>query len=337
MVGLDKTNYTISADVSICDTLNRINKNKIKILFVCDVESHLIGTVTDGDIRRYLINAGNIYDSITSLLNRNPYIVYSHSEIKENDWDKYKAIPIVDKSYKVLEICTREKEVKSFDFALLMAGGEGKRLRPLTNDIPKPMLPVHNKPLLEHQILKLVNCNIKKFYISVNYLSDYIIDYFGDGTRLGVQIEYLKEDKKLGTAGCLSLLDVVEEGHFILLNGDVVTDLDINKFYQFHKTSESMLTICGKDYNVPIPYGIIEYGANNEICNIVEKPTYTYFCNSGIYALNTNIVKDIENSYLDMPDLINQVKLESKVHIYKMYEYWNDIGQIDDYKRECNR
>lgn len=337
MAGLDKTIYTISPDVSVCETLNRINKNKFKILFVCDVESHLIGTVTDGDIRRYLINAGNIDDSISSLLNRNPFVVYNHSEIEESDWDKYKAIPIVDESYRVLEICTQEKEQKSFDFALLMAGGEGKRLRPLTNDIPKPMLPVHNKPLLEHQILKLVNYNIKKFYISVNYLSDYIIDYFGDGSRLGVQIEYLKEDKKLGTAGCLSLLDVVEEGDFILLNGDVVTDLNVNKFYQFHKNNDSMLTICGKDYSVPMPYGIIEYGANNEIRNIVEKPTYTYFCNSGIYALNTNIVKGIENDYLDMPDLINQVKLESKVYIYKMYEYWNDIGQIDDYNRECNR
>lgn len=337
MAGLDKTIYTISPDVSICETLNIINKNKFKILFVCDVDAHLIGTITDGDIRRYLINAGNINDSISSLLNRNPFVVYNHSEIEESDWDKYKAIPIVDDNNKILELCAMEKDEKSFDFALLMAGGEGKRLRPLTNDIPKPMLPVHNKPLLEHQILKLINYNIKKVYISVNYLSDYIIDYFGDGSRFGIQIEYLKEDKKLGTAGCLSLLDVPEKGDFILLNGDVVTDLNISKFYHFHKTNESALTICGKDYSVKMPYGIIEHRSDNVICTIVEKPTYTYFCNSGIYALNTSITKGIENEYLDMPDFINQVKLESKVYIYKMYEYWNDIGQIDDYNRECNR
>jgi len=220
---------------------------------------------------------------------------------------------------------------------VIMAGGLGTRLSPLTDNCPKPMLEVGGKPILELIIDSLKKQGFYQFYIAVNYLSEQISDYFGNGEKFSIQVEYIREEKRLGTAGALSLLpstfaDTAEK--LIVLNGDVLTRVNFNSLLHFHDNTQSDATVCVRDYDVQIPFGVIDI-EQNKVTQIVEKPIHKYFVNAGIYCINTKqLAKIPNNEYLDMPDLLSNLMLnDAGVNAFPVHEYWVDIGRHEQLEK----
>ena len=215
-----------------------------------------------------------------------------------------------------------------------MAGGLGQRLLPLTKNIPKPMLKVGEKPMLEIVLSQCIRSGLKNFYFAVNHLKEQIIDYFGDGSNWDVKIEYLQEDKPLGTAGALQLLPKNINKHLLVLNGDVLTNLKITNLIKFHFKNNSIATICVRENIQKIPYGVVNL-EGNEVIDIEEKPSYTHYVNGGVYVLNPEIINLINNGQrIDMPELINLAKINShSVIAYPINEYWLDVGQPETFNK----
>ena len=214
-----------------------------------------------------------------------------------------------------------------------MAGGRGQRLSPLTNSCPKPMLKIGDKHILEIIIENCFRQGFRKFYLSVNYLKDQIIDYFGDGSKFGIDIEYLIEDKPLGTAGSLHLLPKSKSKNFIIINGDILTNFEFLNLIDYHKKHEAKATLCARQHKINIPFGVIQTNGV-DIIDINEKPDICNYVNAGIYMIDKSIIKLIpKNEYLDMPDLLLLTKnLDKKVIVCPIHEYWLDIGEIDSLK-----
>ena len=249
------------------------------------------------------------------------------------------AIPVVDKQKVFLRLVHitdldskhDESPESKFEFAVIMAGGEGTRLRPLTSTIPKPMVEVAGTPLLERQIESLVQVGIKRIYLSVNYLSHVIEEHFKDGQSFGVEIRYLREQEKLGTAGSLSLVPEVPSGPIIVMNGDILTTTDFTSLYAFHCNHDAVVTIAAVDYRISIPYGVID-SQDVYATRIVEKPSQRFLCNAGIYAISPQVLQSLQlNNYLNMTDIISQCfDLNLPVAVFPIHEYWSDIGTPDD-------
>jgi NDP-sugar pyrophosphorylase family protein len=213
-----------------------------------------------------------------------------------------------------------------------MAGGEGSRLRPLTENLPKPMIEINGLPLLERQIRCLCSMDITQIYISINYLGEVIEDYFGNGRKFGVDIYYLHEKEKLGTAGALSLLPELDHLKPILvMNGDILTNSDFINLFNFHEDYQSDITVAATDYHIEIPYGVIQY-SGVRITSIQEKPSQRFFCNAGIYVLSPQVIKKIPaNKFFNMTDVIEQcLDDEGNVSVFPLHEYWTDIGTHKD-------
>ena len=218
------------------------------------------------------------------------------------------------------------------DSALILAGGLGTRLRPLTYAIPKPLLPIGEKPILEIIIEHLKKYNIKHIFISVNYKKELIQSYFQDGKSLGVKIEYLEENRKLGTAGPIKLLQGKINEDFFIINGDVYTDININDMLKFHKSKKSIFTIATKKYEIQIPYGVLEEDNEQRMVKFSEKPQISSVINAGMYICGCKIIDFIqENERIDMPDLWNRICKDNKIHMYKFDSKWVDIGKMEDY------
>ncbi|PCI63819.1 MAG: alcohol dehydrogenase [Gammaproteobacteria bacterium] len=217
----------------------------------------------------------------------------------------------------------------------IMAGGFGTRLKPLTDHCPKPMLKVGDKPILETLLLRFRRAGFQNFYISTHYLPEVITNYFGDGSSLGINITYINEDKPLGTGGALGLLpSELIELPTILINGDILTTLDFSKLLEFHSSNKACATMCVREYEYKIPYGVIE-SEGISIKKMVEKPTHRYSVNAGIYVLEPSLIHSVEkNVYIDMPSLLEEKLGENEnVNHYTFHDYWLDIGQTDDYHR----
>jgi NDP-sugar pyrophosphorylase family protein len=217
---------------------------------------------------------------------------------------------------------------------ILMAGGLGTRLLPLTENTPKPMLQVGDKPILETILLHFIRHGFSNFYISVNYLSDIIIDYFGDGSKWGVSIHYLKESKRMGTGGALSLLPFKPSVPLIVMNADLLTTANVSAIMDYHIDNKADATVCVRSYEVTIPYGVVDT-EKGKVIGISEKPTYRYYVNAGIYCLNPEALTWIpNNSFFDLPDLM-EIILQKKLNLqaFGLQDYWLDIGQPADYQR----
>ena len=214
-----------------------------------------------------------------------------------------------------------------------MAGGRGKRLSPLTDNVPKPMLKINGKPIIEHTIDNLKSFGIKKFYISVNYLKNQIINYFGDGSSKEIEIEYINEESPLGTAGSLSLINKIDTELLLLINGDVLTNLNFEKMFLNIKASHSSMIVASKEYKVDIPYAIFEE-SNNKVSSFKEKPSYLYYSNAGIYIFKSNLVKNIPyNTFYNITDLMENIVDEKKLIHFPIRGYWMDIGSPVDFNR----
>jgi dTDP-glucose pyrophosphorylase len=331
----------VSQNITIKDALKIIDQGNLQIILITDENDTLLSVVTDGDIRRGLLNGLNLDNHISEISNSTPIVIkegYTNTEVTNLAIkNKLYQIPIVNEKNQVIgieDLALLLKKKEHLDTSVvIMAGGLGTRLRPLTNDTPKPMLPVGEKPILENILNHFINHGFRTFFISVNYLSNKIEDYFGNGDKFGVNIQYLYEDEFLGTAGALSLLPSIHPYTFII-NGDILSGINLTSMLNEHKLNHSDATMAIKEYTYQIPYGVVT-SENNTIISMEEKPQYMHTINTGIYLISKNTLESIpKNTKIDMPDfftfLLNQNK---KCRVYKTNDYWLDIGHHDDYKK----
>jgi dTDP-glucose pyrophosphorylase len=338
MKNIDK--IKISPNATIKQALKTLTIGAIKIAIVVDKNNKLIGTLTDGDIRRGFLRGLNINSSVKSIIFKKPIVVkdtYSREKlIKIALLKKIYQIPIVDKNGKVKGIHIISELIESKNKSnkvVIMAGGMGTRLRPLTNNIPKPMLKVGNKPILQTIVEKFKKDGYKNFIICVNYKSNIIKNFFSDGKKFGVKIEYIEENKRMGTAGALSLIKVKPKKPFFVINGDLLTNLDFNKLIDFHYDQNSKATMCISEYNIESPYGEVKLN-NENIVSIEEKPTHKFFVNAGVYVLDPSCIDLVPKKFFDMTSLFQKIIInKDKAISFPIGEYWLDIGRLNDYKK----
>lgn len=334
-------NVKLFASSTIREALKIIDSGAIQIALVVDNDSRLIGTLTDGDIRRGLLNNLSMDDTIESIIFRNPTVA-KISDTKENILKsaivkKLHQIPIIDEENRVIGIQEIEELVKPHIKAnnvVLMVGGLGKRLYPLTERTPKPMLKVGNKPILQTIVEKFAEYGFINIIMCVNYKSHMIQDYFGDGTSFGVNIEYILEEQRMGTAGALSLLKSMPKGPFFVMNGDLLTNVNFEHLLDYHLVENAIATMCVREYDVQVPYGVVNI-EKNIILSIQEKPIHNFFVSAGIYVLNPEILELIpKNEFYDMPTLFEMlITNKQKTISFPVKEYWLDIGQMEEYER----
>jgi len=331
----------IANSASIRQAIETIDNSGLQIAVVADEELHLLGIVTDGDIRKGILKGVSIDESVQLIMNSTPKVVSD-----KDDWniievlfkkELIRHIPVVDKDGCLTDIKV-VNELNQFhrrqNWVVLMAGGIGARLRPLTDDHPKPLLKVGNKPLLETILENFIEQGFYQFFISVNYKAEMIEDYFGDGSRWGVKIIYLRENKRSGTAGSLSLLPEKPKEPLILMNGDLLTKVNFHRLLEFHKEQLSEATMCVREYDIQVPYGVTKLN-QHKIVGIDEKPIHRFFVNAGIYVLEPELLKLIpENCYFDMTDFFEDlIQHKHETVAFPIREYWTDIGHIEDYKK----
>lgn len=331
--------YCLSENSTIKDALKIIDKNLIGAAFVIKTNEKVVGVITDGDIRRAFINGMNLDNKIDEIFNKDFKFVnnvYNKDKTKEFMLkNKIRQLPVLDENNKLIDICLLEDLMKyeeKDNYVFILAGGLGTRLRPLTNDIPKPMLKVGDKPILELIINQFKEFGFKNFIISINYKGEIIEEYFKDGKNFDVNIEYVREKKKLGTAGSIKLAESKFTKPFIVINGDILTGMNFDSFLNYHINNKFDITVGVRNYEMKIPYGVM-VTEDLEIRSIEEKPTYNFYINSGIYVLDEKVLKYIpKDESCNMPDVINKIiNQKGKSAVYSITEYWTDIGRVDDY------
>ena len=308
-------------------------------LFVVEGNNKLVGTITDGDIRRALARDYTVYDTIDEIMNINFIKLvqgdFNFSQILEIKKLKIALIPIVNKKVIVKKIINFEK-IKSFLplEAIIMAGGEGKRLRPLTEKTPKSLLKVGNRPIIEHNIDRLAEYGVEKIHISIKYLGYLIEEYFQNGEAKNISISYVKEDVPLGTIGAVSLINNLNSNYILLMNSDILTNIDYEDFFMEFVNQDADMAVATIPYKVDIPYAVLET-SQNLVIDLKEKPTYTYYSNAGIYLIKKDLIKLIPtNSFFNATDLMELlIKSGKKLISYPLHSYWLDIGKHDDFEK----
>ncbi len=321
--------------------LQALSDTGVQIVLVLDEDKKLIGTVTDGDIRRGMLKGKTLDDSVTVILNPSPRKLLDGAEpTSASEYMRIQDIrhlPIVDEDGKLLRMyMTRpvnQHKVSNIP-VVIMAGGLGSRLRPLTDNCPKPMLELGGKPILERILVSLVAQGFTQYYFSVNYLADIIENYFGDGRRWGVNIQYLHEPKRLGTAGALGAITEAIDTPMIVQNGDLITDLNYCDLVESHIKGGYGATMGVRRIHTPVPYGVVEIDGDL-ITGLVEKPNIEHNINAGIYCLSANVHQNIaKDTYLDMPTLFENLADDKQAcSAYQIIGTWLDIGNQDELAR----
>jgi dTDP-glucose pyrophosphorylase len=334
-------NILIHKDNTILQALEKLNTIRDVsrlMLFVNDDNNNIIGSLTDGDIRRSLINHADVYKKVGEVCFRDFVFEYDKKvflDLNPHRKNNIKILPILDQKKRFLRILDLDKIKAVLPIeCVIMAGGRGKRLSPLTDNVPKPMLILGDKPIIEHNIDRLISFGIKKIFISINYLGNKISEYFGDGSSKGIEIEYIIEENFLGTAGALSLVNEFKSDHILLMNSDLYTNVDFEELYLSLINNNIDMAISSTQYKVDVPYAIFDCDDNNEIKLIKEKPSYSYSSNAGIYIFKKEFIKEIpKEKYFDITDLIEKLLLNQKkiIHV-PIRGYWIDIGNPTDYK-----
>jgi dTDP-glucose pyrophosphorylase len=334
-------------DASLRSVMACIDRNTKGIALIVDHEMVLLGTVTDGDVRRAILTGVNLDASVSGLLATKSDSLYPfpvtgsfddspETMLKTMQQHRIRQLPILDSRRHVLGLVTFDDLLPDQNLpiqAVIMAGGYGTRLRPLTEDLPKPMLPIGDKPLLQRTIERLRDAGIKHVQISTHYLQEKITDYFGDGQAFGVDLNYLYEDQPMGTAGALGLLHPTDEP-LLVMNGDVLTQVDFRSLLDFHNQNFADMTVAVRQYEFKVPYGVIETDGVL-IKRILEKPVVKNFINAGIYLLSSEVQKLIPSDQrYDMPQLISRLISENRrVISFPISEYWLDIGEFKQYNQ----
>lgn len=331
----------VTPETTIRDTIKIIDEGALQIALVVDENNHLLGTVTDGDVRRSILRSVLLEEPVHLIMNANPVVASdksSRSEIMTLMRKKtLHQIPIVDAGGKVMGLLSFESLIRPFsrnNWVVIMAGGEGVRLLPMTEDSPKPMLKVGGKPIIETIIENFIEFGFRRFFFAVNYKAEIIEDYFGDGSDWNVQIEYLREEAKLGTAGALSLLPEKPNAPIVVMNGDILSRINFEQLMNFHQEHHAAATMCVREYDLQVPYGVAEVDSYRLIA-LEEKPVQRFFINGGIYVLNPEVLAHIQpNSYCDMPTVFNNLIAEkAETVVFPVREYWLDLGRMEDFAR----
>jgi dTDP-glucose pyrophosphorylase len=336
--------FCVSPDESIAAVMRCLDQNAKQIALLVDGDRHLLGTVTDGDIRRRIL-AGLTIDAPATELTRDrtraPVVAHIDTPhdvlfamMRENS---VRQIPLLDDDQRVVDIAlSTEFDNVDSDFrmkAVVMAGGQGIRLRPLTENTPKPMLPVGGKPLLERIINRLRQSGVTNVHLTTHYLAERIHDYFGNGEAFGVNLSYVNEEHPLGTAGALSLLEDSEDP-VLVMNGDILTRIDFRSMLVFHNENRAALTVAVREEKFTIPFGVVET-SGVRITKIVEKPSIARFVSAGIYLLSPHARRRVpKDQKFDMPTLIsNLIDAGERVISFPLHEYWLDIGRHEDFAK----
>jgi len=317
--------------------LNHLSQDAI--LFVVDNNDKLIGSLTDGDVRRGILNGYSLDDEVLMFIQPNPKSIqrgsYNIHEIIEYRNEGYKIIPVIDQEGKIVKTVNFRflKSYLPID-VVIMAGGRGERLKPLTDSVPKPLLKVGGKPIIKHNLDRLLSFGIDDFWISIRYLGDQIKANIGDGTKDDIKINYIHEDQPLGTIGAVSKVSNFEHDYILITNSDILTNLDYEQFFLDFVESKSDFSVATIPYNVNVPYAVLET-IDRSIQSFKEKPTYTYFANAGIYLMKKSIIEEIPfNQLFNATDLLERlIKKKFKVRSFPLRGYWLDIGKHDDYNK----
>ena len=331
----------VNSSTPLIEAMKAIDNGNIQIVFVVNHQEKLIGTLTDGDIRRALISGQPLEASVEKAMNKGFYAVKEGFKLaKVIDTMNEKSIhqvPVLNQEDKVVDVILIDEYKKKTILdnpIVVMAGGRGMRLKPFTDNCPKPMLKVNGTPMLEIILNQYLDVGFKNFFFSVNYLKEHIIDYFKDGSDWGANIQYLHEDSPLGTAGSLCLLPKNINKTIIITNGDVLTQFNPFLLLKFHQEQNMNASICVREHETKIPFGVVEV-KEGKLDKFTEKPSYRTNVNAGIYAINPEIL-DILNDHecLDMPDLLLRAKNNNySISVFPIHEYWLDIGRPETLKQ----
>lgn len=331
----------ISQHSTILDALKIIDRGSVQIALVIDANKRLIGTVTDGDVRRGILKGIDLNDEVKRIMKFNP-ITSSEEDGKEVIFSKMKnynlkQIPVTDRYGKIVRLDLLDEIIKHDhrdNWVVLMAGGLGTRLGELTRDCPKPLLKVGTKPILEVILENFITNGFYRFIISVNYKAEMIMEHFGDGSKWGVEIRYIQEHKRLGTAGALSLLPFIPHKSILVMNGDLLTKVNFQQLLDFHLDTRAQATMCVREYEFQVPYGVVKVD-NHRLQSIEEKPLQRFFISGGIYVIAPEVLQYIpQNTFYDMPSLFEKLlELDASTSVFPIREYWMDIGRTDDFER----
>ncbi|MEQ8523513.1 nucleotidyltransferase family protein [Gracilimonas sp.] len=332
--------HLIPTETPIREALEVLEKlSHDAISFVVDKDDRLIGSLTDGDVRRGLIKGAGLDQPVDDIIQSNPRFIRKGDqdiqkviEYREND---FKIIPILDHQDRIVNVINFG-ELKSYlpVDVVVMAGGKGTRLRPLTEKTPKPLLKVGDKPILEHNIHRLSLFGMDDFWITVNYLGEQIEEYFGNGNQKNLNINYIWEDEPLGTIGSVSKIENFIHDYVLVTNSDVLTNLDYEDFFIRFIEEDADFAVVTIPYKVDVPYAVLET-SNGHVMNFKEKPTYTYYSNGGIYLMKREVTEGIpKNSFYNTTDLMERLIAEGKkVLSYPLSGYWLDIGKPEDFEK----
>jgi dTDP-glucose pyrophosphorylase len=330
----------ISPEASIESAVQSISAGAMRIALVVDAEGRLLGTVTDGDVRRALLQRVALSEPVAQIMNATPKSVPLGTSRQDvvalMQAQSLLQVPIVDAERRVVGIETLlERQRPRLDnWVFLVAGGFGTRLRPLTDTLPKPMLEIGGRPVLEIILEGFIACGFHRFTIAVHYRGETIKRHFGNGERWNVTIRYVEEETPLGTAGALGLLPQTEDLPLIVMNGDLLTRLNFLDLLRYHEAQNATATVCARQHFYQIPYGVVE-ASGQTVRRIVEKPVQSCLVNAGIYVIDPAVIRAVTPGVpRDMPDLIQElVERNDKVCLFPIHEYWLDIGQVADFER----
>ncbi len=337
----DVTPSLVAPDDSLRKAIETIDTSAGKIALVVDGERRLLGTVTDGDIRRGLLSGVAMERPVSEVMNRHPRVAGPGDDkatlLERMRRERVRQLPLVDTAGRLVGLETLAELLQTGrrdNWVVLMAGGEGRRLRPLTSELPKPMLPVGPKPILETIVDSFVDAGFHRFFISVNYKAESIERHFGDGAARNVQIRYLRESHALGTAGALGLLPERPAAPLIVMNGDILTKVDFGQVLDFHRDHDAVATMCVREYGLQVPYGVVQIDGHR-LTAIEEKPTIRHFVNAGIYVLEPEVLDEVEpDTPTTMPRLFERLLAKGTTcSVCPVREYWLDVGRMTDFER----
>lgn len=331
----------ITPQTPIVTTLRMIDSTALQIALIVDERGAFAGTVTDGDIRRGILKGCSLDDPVEKVMNCRPTVakindsretILAIMKIKH-----LRHIPVLDDDGAIIDLQIIDDLIQAQEYTnpvLLMAGGLGSRLHPLTQQCPKPLLKVGNKPILETILESFIEYGYRRFYISVNYMGEMVQNYFRDGSKWGVKIQYIREAQRMGTAGALSLIGEQIKEPILVMNGDLLTKVNFQQLLDFHISQRVQATMCVREYEMQVPFGVVTI-ENDRLRAIQEKPMQKYFINAGIYVLEPEAVSLItRDAYFDMTQLYDKMlSFNCDIAVFPIREYWIDIGRMTDFER----
>ena len=340
---IDSKTVILSPHDTVLRALQVMDSNTARMALVMDDDGKLIGSIVDGDVRRGILRGATLESNVSLIMHKKPMSMPIDTPrqklLEAMRTHDIRQIPLIadDGSLKgvvVYDMLVELKRPIRDNPVIIMAGGKGRRLMPLTTDVPKPMVPIAGRPMLEWIILRLTHYGFRNFTVAVNYLGHVIEEYFGNGHSFDCNITYLREDLFLGTAGALSLIDKKLQHPMLVMNGDVLTSIDFEKLLDAHIQSSAAATICARSHQTQVPFGVIKQ-KDGKLLSMDEKPVYENLINAGMYALSPEVLDYIpKNKVSDMPEILTALVKDGKtVNIYTMQEEWLDVGRHDDLQR----